>query len=555
MQQHVYAISQACQSAGIQQAIICPGSRSAPLVFAFTQSKICCHSIVDERSAGYIALGMAQQLQQPVVLICTSGTAALNFFSAIAEAFYQKIPLIVLTADRPQELLNQQDGQMIMQQGVFGEHVRASYELPCYEVGGEELNATFSLVSKAIQHAVSQQGPIHINVPLKEPLYPSKINNTTSFPQKNIITKPVPKALNDSVKNSIITAWKKAQRKLILIGQLPLDGAINGALTALAKRDDVVIICDVLSNQYGFNTAPQFDYLITRADAKTAETMQPDFILSAGGPVLSKALKAWLQKQQPQHHFRINTTSTQIDTYRNVTQQLETDITAVLLLLAHIPSQQIELYKPFWEAANSFAAKGIKQFLSTKKWSELQAMNYVLQHIPDISNVQVGNSSIIRYVSYLGALHPSWKMDGNRGTSGIDGCTSTAVGAAMVNNRPTFLLTGDIAFLYDYNALWNKLPHNLKIIVFNNEGGGIFQLIEGPAKHADQLHFFTTPHQQSIQQIALQKGLRYYFCDDLNSLQKVAHFFNPSSPSALLEIKSNIKTNSSLFKLFKGVKL
>ena len=175
MQQHVFAISQTCNQLGIKHAVICPGSRSAPLVFAFTQNKnLSCISIIDERSAAFITLGMAKQLQQPVVLICTSGTAALNFYPAIAEAFYQKVPLIVLTADRPPEFLNQQDGQMITQKNVFDKNILASFELPCYVQGKENLQETSKIISKAI--GISNgviKGPVHINVPLSEPLYPS----------------------------------------------------------------------------------------------------------------------------------------------------------------------------------------------------------------------------------------------------------------------------------------------------------------------------------------------------------------------------------------------
>lgn len=555
MQQHVYAISQACQSAGIKHAIICPGSRSAPLVFAFTKSEITCHSIVDERSAAYVALGMAQQLQQPIALICTSGTAALNFFPAIAEAFYQRVPLLILTADRPPELLNQQDGQMVMQKNVYGKHVAASYELPCYDAGKEDIQTTFSQVTKAIQESMNTKQPVHINVPLKEPLYPSKAEVAPSLSKETKPFEPVLKTIKKQEEELLTRTWKSSTKKLILLGQKPSSGAINGALMNLSTHDDVVIVCDLLSNQYEFNTATQFDYLVMCADAKTLEAMQPDFILSAGGPVLSKALKIWLQKQKPKYHFRISSNTDKVDTYKNVTQHIEGDFALSLQMLASISPTEQSTFKQFWQVANSFARKGIEQFIETKNWSELFAMSNVLKQIPDVSNVQVGNSSIIRYASYLGAINPSWVMNGNRGTSGIDGCTSTAVGAALVNNRPTYLLTGDIAFLYDYNALWNTLPSNLKIVVFNNEGGGIFQLIDGPRNHTQQLDYFTTPHHQSIEQIALQKGLEYYFCDSPNDWKKVNRFFEHNTKAALLELKFDRTQNAKSFDIFKNIKL
>lgn len=560
MQQHVFAISQTCASAGIRHAIICPGSRSAPLVYAFTQAGIHCHSVVDERSAGYMALGMAQQVREPVVLICTSGTASLNFFPAIAEAFYQKIALLILTADRPPELLNQQDGQMIMQKDVYGRHVLASYELPCYTHGKENLAETTAVVSKAISQTLGERnGPVHINVPLSEPLYPA-IGKPLKLklPEHPAILPAEIKPIADTVKKTVAQHWTASAKKLVLVGQLPVNGSLNGALTELRKHPDVVIVCDALSNEFEFNTAPHFDYLITRADTQTLEALQPDCMISLGGPVLSKSLKQWLQKVKPAHHYRINTGDDKVDTYKNVTQHLKGNAADLLFALAlQTRSKEKSYYRSFWETADVLVENGIRSFVQNGKWSELHAMSKVLEAIPDAANVQVGNSSIIRYISHLAQLNPSWVMSGNRGTSGIDGCTSTAVGAAMVNNRPTVLLTGDIAFLYDINALWQKaLPHNLKIIVFNNEGGGIFQLIDGPSRHAEQLDYFTTPHTQSIKQIALHKGMEYYFCDSQNNWDKDAKpFFANSSKPAILELKFNRDENAKLFQAFKQVTL
>ncbi|MES2558531.1 MAG: 2-succinyl-5-enolpyruvyl-6-hydroxy-3-cyclohexene-1-carboxylic-acid synthase [Bacteroidota bacterium] len=555
MQQHVYTIAQTCEEAGIRHAVICPGSRSAPLVFAFTQSGITCHSVVDERSAAYMALGMAQQLKQPVVMVCTSGTAALNFFPAIAEAYYQKIPLLVLTADRPPELLNQQDGQMIMQHAVYGKHVLASLELPCYKHGKENLTETKQLIRQAIKTTLNfGRGPVHVNIPLCEPLYPEKL---TRIPKPSITEIfPEPNYPSVSEQGWVTNAWKQSKRKLIVVGQMPCDGSLNGALQGLQHLDDVVIVCDVLSNEYEFNTAAQFDYMLQRADTQTLAELEPDCILSMGGPVLSKALKGWLQQLKPATHVRFNMGEAEIDTYKNVTKHVKGDPASLLFQLGlrgkpHMPIR----YKQFWLVANMVVTHYTEKFLAGNDWSELHAMHEVLRHIPDAANVQVGNSSIIRYISNLGALHPSWVMNGNRGTSGIDGCTSTAVGAAMVNNRPTYLITGDVAFLYDINALWNLIPHNLKIIVFNNEGGGIFQLIDGPRKHKSQLAYFTTPHNRSIQQIALQNNLQYYLCNQKSDMVKCLKFFSPQSTSALLEIKVDMGMNMEVFQQFKSLPL
>ncbi|MES2780012.1 MAG: 2-succinyl-5-enolpyruvyl-6-hydroxy-3-cyclohexene-1-carboxylic-acid synthase [Bacteroidota bacterium] len=557
MQQHVHTISQTCAAAGIKHAVICPGSRSAPLVFAFTQSGMSCHSVVDERSAAYMALGMAQQLNEPVVLICTSGTAVLNFFPAIAEAYYQKIPLLVLTADRPPELLNQQDGQMIMQREVYGKHVRKSFELPCYMHGKENTTETKKIMQQAIAATLNKgKGPVHVNIPLREPLYPNPITLKRTLKTKITKVEASPNPVSLAEQKWVTDVWERSKRKLVLVGQMPCDGSLNGALQELQHHDDVVIVCDVLSNEYEFNTAAQFDYLLQRADAKTLLELEPDCILSFGGPVLSKSLKLWLQTIKPVSHVRFNVNEDSIDTYKNVTKHIQGNPASLLFQLGlMVKTPTPNRYKHFWLVANAVVAHYTEQFVSDHTWSELHAMNEVLKYIPDAANVQVGNSSIIRYLSNLGTLNPSWIMNGNRGTSGIDGCTSTAVGAAKVNNRPTYLLTGDIAFLYDINALWNTLPHNLKIIVFNNEGGGIFQLIDGPPKHKGQLEYFTTPHHQSIKQIALQKDVEYYFCASPNDWKQTRNFFDNTYKAAVLELKFDRTQNALVFDMFKKIKL
>jgi 2-succinyl-5-enolpyruvyl-6-hydroxy-3-cyclohexene-1-carboxylate synthase len=552
MQQHVFSIAQTCFAAGVEHAIICPGSRSAPLVYAFKRSPINCISVVDERSAGYIALGMAQQTGKPVVLICTSGTAALNFFPAIAEAFYQQIPLIVLTADRPPELLNQQDGQMIMQQNVFGTHVKMSAELPCYTPGTENHKETVAVIIKLLNTSMLRaKGPVHLNIPLAEPLYPDQrvdIPAVPAFYHDNVVP-----ALNVSEITWIENTWRKARKKLVIVGQMPCNAALTGALQELKKDGDTVILCDILSNQYAFNTAPTFDYLFLRADAQTLEQLAPDCIISLGGPVLSKPLKKWLKQQKPETHIRFNEKGWPVDTYQNVTRSFEVDAAPVLFQLGlRATTSEISYFKLFWQQANSVVLAAGNQYLKQADWNELTAVNYLMTRIPDAANVQTANSSVIRYISYLGLVNPSWVMNGNRGTSGIDGSTSTALGAALVNNRPTFLLTGDLAFFYDNNALWNGLPSNLKIIVINNGGGGIFQLIDGPGKHKKELNYFTTPHQQQIGPMCEARGIKHLKVSSMEALAKVsANFFSPDSPAAVLEIVVDRDKNAADFKRYK----
>lgn len=551
MHEHVYAIVKACEDAGVSHVVICPGSRSAPLVYAFTRSSIACHSIVDERSAAYIALGMAQQLKKPVALVCTSGTAALNFFPAIAEAYYQQIPLLVLTADRPPELLNQQDGQMINQQAVYGSHVLSFQQLAFSPQEKAAAKIAYHQTSEAIRHGTGlRKGPVHINIPLREPLYPAaneKVPNL-SFAYKPALRK-------EHSLPSFSKEWSQATKKLVLVGQYPTDGSLNGALQELSRHPDVVIVADVLSNVHEFNTCKQFDTLVLKADAESLAAMTPDLVVSLGGPVLSKSLKLWFQQLKPAVHIRFNSSEkVQVDTYRNVTHHVTGDPAPWLFQKGLEPHRQSS-YADFWRIAGNLVHQQSLDFIQKHPQAELSFMHTILGLIPDAASVQLGNSSIIRYASYVGINNPSLTLHGNRGTSGIDGCSSTAVGAALVNNRPNYLISGDVAFLYDINAWWNMPPSNLKVIVFNNEGGGIFELIEGPDKHPRELPFFTTPHQQSIKQIALQKGFEHYLCTSATQLKTLKKFWDPTTGPALLEVKVDRNQNAKAFHVFKNYKV
>lgn len=566
MQNHVYIISKRLEEFGVSHAIICPGSRSAPLVYAFANSKkIKCHSVIDERSAGYIALGMAQQLKKPVALICTSGTASLNFFPAIAEAYFQRIPLIVITADRPPELINMQDGQMIFQKAVYGKHVLASFETPCYNQEKTVYFETEKIVADACAIATGNVlGPVHINVPLSEPLYPTKNEkpflpaNKNDLLQRGHLVKRSGK-LENQIKN-ISNAFLQSKKTLIVVGQNTDNNFVFSYLLNLGRFSDVVIIADVLSNAHGVCNAPMFDVILSKCDQDILDQLRPDLLISFGGNILSKSLTSWLKKQKPKHHFRIQPEPKPIDTFKNITEciyEKPENILRVLSLLKKENVKEENSFKNSWTKPNAEAKKLVSGFLKNSLFSEFQAANIVLESVPSACNVHLANSSIIRYASLGGKLHPSWVISGNRGTSGIDGCTSSAVGASVVNNKLTVLFTGDIAFLYDKNALWNNLiSDNLRVIVFNNFGGGIFQIIDGPSSQKNFVKYFTTPHNHTVKNIVKESGLDYYFCNDALSLKKaLTAFFKPTKKSAVLEIGFNMNESSAIFNLFKKIKL
>lgn len=557
MQQHVYSISHACEQFGVQHAIICPGSRSAPLVSAFTQSRIQCISILDERVAAYTALGIAQQSNRPVVLICTSGSAAINFYPGIAEAFYQRVPLVVLTADRPIELLNQQDGQMIVQENLYGPHVLSFATITCYQRGKENLNKVFGQTIEALKIASNpnRRGPVHLNVPLSEPLYShEKIKHKPAF---NVTVKLSDNSIDSNHVNLLRQYWETAKRKMILLGQMPVNNEMFTQLLRIEQDAQVVILSDVLSNQQVVSTAPFFDTLLMKSSPEILDKLKPDLLVSLGGPVLSKALKIWLQSQPELKHVRVDASGIPIDTYKNLSFTVKQNPVSVLASLSSQTEVEQSDFKKTWSKLDELTQVRLDHFLHKSGMNELAVTNEILKFLPTASNLHIANSSVIRYISWLGGVPNHVMANGNRGTSGIDGCVSTAIGAARVNNRQTVLITGDLAFFYDRNALWQQpIPENVKIVVLNNYGGGIFKLIDGPKSHKEHISFFTTPHQYAVKQAADEYQMEYYFCDSMKTLAaKLATFFEPSSKASILEIKIEMDKNAKAFELFKKIQL
>ncbi len=528
MQQHVFTIAEVCAQYGVTDAIICPGSRSAPLVYAFTHNQaFTCHSVIDERSAGFIALGMAQQQQKPVALICTSGTATVNFFPAIAEAYYQKIPLLVLSADRPPELLNQQDGQMIMQKGIFGKHVLGSHELLCFEEDNIDFNLTERIVSNALETSLSEKGygPVHINVPLREPLYnydfehyqANKPNGTANLLKRGAIQLPF--------FEGFMEAWKQSKKKLIIVGQWPKSQALSDALQTICEQQSVVILADICANQHQVKCISNFDFLLKSLSDEQLELLKPDLILSFGGPMISKSLKTWLKSITPSYHFRLQASENPIDTWGNMTHHLcaqEIPYINALAKQKENDNQEGKAYFNVWKNFQQQLESKVSSFHKQEIWCEPTCVKQIIDLLPANSILQVGNSSAVRWVSWNVNGRNDLEIYCNRGTSGIEGSLSTAIGTAKARpSQKVYLLLGDLSFIYDEHALWlQNLPSNLSILVLNNQGGNIFNWIEGPKNHPNELSYFTTPIKRDLAQICLSYQVKHQLAANPIQLQQ-----------------------------------
>ncbi len=590
----LHALARLCVERGLTDFIIAPGSRSAPLTAALAQQPgLRCRVVPDERAAGYLALGLAQQSGRPVGLVCTSGTAALNLAPALAEAFYQEVPLLALTADRPPEWIDQQDNQAIHQRRLYEPHVRGSYELPVDYGHPDAAWHAQRVMQEAIERAVwPLPGPVHVNVPLREPLYPGLARSETgqskreetgqskgeetgqskreetgqsegAMPLSRSFSRtllPARPQLSEAAWDALLAAWRLATRKLIVAGMYPRDERLRQALGELSARADVAVIADITANLFP-DSAPLHhgDAILGAKNAATLRALQPELVISFGGPVTSKYAKQFLRGLPPHCHWRVQPAGDAPDTYQTLTHVLPLQPDDFFAELARrvVPLPRPAGYAAHWLRLESIAGQRIDQFLAQADFGEFQAIWRVLQALPAGSRLQVGNSMPIRYANLIGhaggsALH---SVHSNRGVSGIDGAVSTAVGAALASDALTTLIVGDLGFFYDRNGLWHAhLPPNLRIVLLNNHGGGIFDLIDGPDRLPVDVQrtFFLTPQPLTARRTAADHGLDYLHAADATGLESaLASFFVPRPRPALLEIETDMAVNSQVFRQFK----
>jgi 2-succinyl-5-enolpyruvyl-6-hydroxy-3-cyclohexene-1-carboxylate synthase len=526
---------------GVSHVVISPGSRNAPLIIAFNQApEMSCFVIPDERSAGFFALGMAQQLNKPVVIVCTSGSAALNYYPAIAEAYYQSIPLFILTADRPQSWVNQGDGQTIVQHEVFKNHVLYSVTISENE---EEWHLRRE-ISTAIYFAFGKsKGPVHINMPFSEPLYNQidrkNENAEMEFPIKVFEGQSY---LTYEEKFELQKCWNESPKKMIICGQMSPNPELFSLLKSFSEDTSVVVLAENTSNLIGSSFINCIDRTLNSISSIDEENFSPDLLISIGGAIVSKRIKTFLRKNRVRYHWKIGVDFVMMDTYQSLTHSIpfnETQFFNQLINLnlnkssTNFGSKWKQLDFLIQEKSNEFFTKDVK-------FSDLVAFETILDFIPESSHLHLANSSVVRYAQLFNP--PStisyWS---NRGTSGIDGSVSTACGAAVISADTWHtLITGDLSFFYDSNGLWNKvLPPNLRIFLINNGGGGIFKIIPGP-KSTDELDdFFVFNHEFKAEHICKAFEIEYFSAHSRESIEnQMEQFFtfNESGKPKLVEI-------------------
>ncbi len=544
-----------CVKHGMRHIVCSPGSRNAPLVIAFDEHpEVETFVIHDERCAAFYAMGMAQQLNAPVGITCTSGSAMLNYYPAVAEAYYQAIPLVVISADRPEEWIDQGDGQTIVQKGVYSNHIRFESTIREEIISDFTFEELKSIIQTAFQKGNGNwKGPIHFNIPINEPLYVTieiEKPDSARYPIKSEVYE-----LSNSEKSLIEEIWKNSERKMILCGQLPKNPYLLQKLVDLSNDSSIAVLVENTSNLTHSAFIHCIDRTLEGITDSDIQKFNPDLLITIGGAIVSKRIKQFLRKAGVKNHWKVGFEFPEMDTYNALTNSFEVNTAT---FFGHILSITCEpknsTFGAHWKQMDYISQDKIKTFFQTIPYSDLSVFETILDYIPEDSFLHMGNSSVVRYCQLFDPIK-SITYFSNRGTSGIDGCTSTACGIALMSaSKCNVLITGDVSFFYDSNALWsNHLPSNLRIILINNGGGGIFKIIPGPDSTAQSETFFEAKHEFKAEYICKAFGVHYTRVQTVQEVEsEMEHFYlqTEDGKPKLLEISTPSDVNPIVLKDF-----
>ena len=559
--------------------VISPGSRNVPLAIGFASNKkFKCYSIVDERSAAFFALGLSQKSKKPTILICTSGSALLNYYPAVAEAYYSEIPLIILSADRPEYKINIGDGQTINQSNVFEKNILYSNSLKqdCSHATEEIIKsnlqkivndkADYSKIEKlqksiqknneeiieiAFNLSINKMQPVHLNVPMEEPLY--EFNDSPSISVK--VKKKTEKRLSLTDLDNFYKAINKASKIMILIGVSDGNILSKKSIQKINSCSSIIVMKEHTSNVFNESFISNIDRLIGPIELQSNsdslfDELSPEIVISLGGMIVSKKIKSFLRNYKPRKHFHIGNNISKDSFYSGV-EHINTTANKFF--------ENIDLNKSdskYFEKWNQLDCSKLdlhNRYMKVINFSDLKVFEILTNWIPKKYNIQVANSTPIRYFQLFDLKNKNM-MFANRGTSGIDGSTSTAIGSSVQNDSPVLLVTGDLSFFYDVNALWNNhIPKNFRIIIINNSGGGIFKILPGFKENNLFSEFIETQHNLSARLIAKMFNFNYTRVSTKFGLNLYLRtFFKNSKKPKILEIKtSSVKSTKILKEYFR----
>ncbi len=529
---------------GIRDMVLCPGSRNIPLVQTFASlSQFRCVSATDERSAGFYALGVIQQTSRPVVVCCTSGSALLNIHPAVCEAYYQRLPLLVVSADRPVAWIGQMDGQTLPQSGVFGGLVRKSVTLP--EEAGETSRWYVNRLINEALHALTSpvKGPVHIDVPVSEPFFDF---SRLSLPVERRVTQYVFRPVSSAFPSSLKSVLRNSRRILLVIGQRSCFGeekkdGLDSLLQALRQKGVAV-----LSEQLG-NVDGSFRHVDEFLVSERRKDMRPDLVISLGGHLVSKRLKKWLREGASYAHWLVSEDDSMPDVFQHLTATVKVDDYTFLSGMAEALVDYQSDYQRKWAEISLALDKAKKEIALS--YCDIQVVRLFVDRLNSLwdslrgSVAQVANSNMVRTLG-LFDLPEGMAVYCNRGVNGIEGSLSTACGFSLYQEKGlTFCLIGDLSFFYDMNALWHGgLPSTLRVLLINNGNGQIFHQLPG-LRSPYLKSYISASHSFHAKGWAEEAGFDYLRVDNLASLTEAwTLFFSlKAEKPVLLEVITDSK--------------
>lgn len=545
---------------GIKNVVCSPGSRNVPLLLAAAaRDEFKKHFAVDERSAAFMALGLSMVTKQPVVLICTSGTALLNYAPAVAEAYYQSIPLIVISADRPIQWIDQDDSQTLRQDNALANYVKKSYTIPAHGEEDEELKWFVNRIANdAVEEAsTKRKGPVHINIHLGEPLGEKKTYNPEW-------TRSISTIQADTIANKEILrdlAKKISDSKVMLVAGFGQPNEhLQKEIGIFSKLPNVAIMAETISNLHLEKDDYRVDSVLTALEEPFNDDLIPDVIISIGGALVSRKLKEFLRKNSARcRHWAVGYSHTVSDPFMSLSMRIEMEPSRFFrglnsYLRKMKVSEKSNNYRATWKEEMNRAGILKDTFVKECGWSELKAFDLILHNLPSNCNLFLSNGTPIRYDQIISHPLPHATYC-NRGVSGIDGCTSTAAGGAIAFKGETLLITGDLSFSYDIGALgWKEIPDRFKIIVIDNQGGGIFRFIPSTSKLEEREEYLCQTPILPVRHLAEGYGWKYFEGDDEKSLISALKELLDSKEKSILRVYCEGESSARILKDYMNLK-
>ncbi len=540
---------------GVRDVVLSPGSRNAPVIIALSRrSELRCATVVDERSAGFIALGMSLQSGRPVAMVCTSGTALLNYAPAVAEAFYRRIPLIVISADRPEEWIDQDDSQTLWQQDALAPYVKRGCDISArLDFTNGEWWSRRAINDALLEAESGRKGPVHINLRLDAPLNREcEYECGSATPIHTVTPSPeLPVAEARRLGQMLASPCKV----LVVAGFHEPDERLNRALVKLASLPNVAVMTETLANLHSPLFISRIDATLVRLSERQRESLAPDVVITVGGALVSRHVKEWLRSRPASmQHWHVGVSHTTIDCFKHLTLKIELPGATFMRQLASAmqPYKAPSGYAAEWAELSLHAAEIAEAYMDSAPWSDMTAIRHIISHIPRGCNLHLSNGTPVRYAQLMDCSHIH-RSDCNRGVSGIDGSTSTALGASAVyDSGCTMLLSGDMSFQYDIAALSSTLMSGrMKMVVICNGGGGIFRFIGSTSGLPELEERFAVGVRLPLRDLCHGYGVDYYEASSVDELKReFARFIRPCARPSLLAVHTPPEISANVLKGF-----